>query len=172
MRPAFQVGDRVKVPHGAKKIAGVVIEDRGKLGYRGRHIYGVRVWMDPFDPISYEVSEEELDVDTEPVPPKLDKAKVIEYLKNAGLLSILDSNVAGGKLQPRVWLCHDTLGNVIHTFYEERGGVGGETVPVAAVAFDRIVRSKRDKVLSFLQSFGLNQHEAEDVVSAVKLTRK
>jgi len=125
--------------------------------------------MDPFDPMTVEMPEDEIEaVSTEEkVPPTIDKSKIIEYLESGGLVSILRSNISGGKNQPRVWLCLDNLGNVTHTFIPERGVIGGQVVPFWAVHDDKVFSPKRDAVLSYLQSFGLNQQEVEKVVSEV-----
>src|SRR6266852_2015074 len=96
---------------------------------------------------------------------RLDQSAIINYLKQGGLVSILQSNTSGGKNQPRVWLCRDTLGNVTHTFIPERGLIGGETVPFAALlAIERIFEPNVAEVITFLHSFGLNRFEAEDVI--------
>jgi hypothetical protein len=129
--------------------------------------------MDPDDPERLELSEDHLEPagdDAEATKP-LDKAKVIKFLKTGGLLSILWSNIHGGKLQPRVWLCRNNLGNVTYTFYEERGLIGGQTVPAAAIRGERVFKPKRDQVLSFLKSFGLDDAEAESVLASVGTSR-
>jgi hypothetical protein len=165
----FHVGDRVKLDFGRRKLTGVIVEDRGAIGARGRHLFRVDVPMDPFDPMTVEVPEDEI----EPVrgengaPTPIDKAKIIEYLKSGGLVSILQSNSVGGKNQPRTWLCLDNLGNVTHTFIPERGIVGGQVVPFRAVHNDKVFSPKRDLVLSFLSSFSLSRHEAERVISQI-----
>jgi hypothetical protein len=61
MSTVFQVGDRVRVSLVSGKADGVIVEDRGNLGYRGRHVYRVMVPMDPFEPTEYELSEHEIE---------------------------------------------------------------------------------------------------------------
>ena len=92
------------------------------INYR-RHLFQIDIPMDPFEPMSVELPADEI----EAIPPgaevtrPIDKQRVIDYLVNGGLISILRSNLSGGKNQPRVWLCLDQLGNVTHTFILERG---------------------------------------------------
>jgi hypothetical protein len=168
-RSPFHVGDRVRVDFGRRKLTGVIVEDRGAIGAQGRHLFQVDIPMDPFDPMSVELPEDEL----EPVPPEMEATRPIErqqkinYLVNGGLISILRAGLSGGKNQPRVWLCRDQLGNVTHTFIPERGEVGGELVPFWAVQEDKVFTPKRDLVLSFLESFRLSRQDAEKVVSEV-----
>jgi hypothetical protein len=168
-RSRFNVGDRVRVDLGRRKLTGVIVEDRGAIGAQGRHLFQVDIPMDPFEPMSMELPEDEI----EAIPPgtevtrPIDKQRVTEYLVNGGLISILRSNLSGGKNQPRVWLCLDQLRNVTHTFVPERGVIGGQLVPFLAVHHDKIFTPKRDSVLSFVESFGLNRQEAEKVVSEV-----
>ena len=165
----FHVGDRVRIDFGLRKLTGVIVEDVGPLGIGGRHLFQVDVPMDPFDPWSVRLQEDEI----EALPPgsevdkPLEKQKVVEYLVNGGLISILRSNLEGGKNQPRVWLCRDQLGNITHTFIEERGLLGGQLVPSLALRGHKVFTPKRDAVLSFVESFGLNRHDAEKVVAEV-----
>jgi hypothetical protein len=125
--------------------------------------------MDPFEPMVVELPEDEIEaiaVGTEETL-RIDKAKVIEYLVNGGLIAILRSSISGSRNQPRVWLCLDNLGNVTHTFIPERGVLGGQTVPLWAVQDDKILTAKRDSVVSLVESFGSSHQEAERVVSEV-----
>jgi len=169
MSTTFQVGDRVRVNIARGIIPGVIVEDRGPIGYHGRRLYQVRVPMDPFETTTYELPEDEieyLDEATQSVA-ALDQRKVIAFLKHGGLLSILRSNLSGGWSQPRVWLRPDSLGNVSYTFMPEWGVVGGQLVPFQARRGDKVLTSKRDEVVSLLRSFGLDRNEAEDVLSSV-----
>src|SRR5579862_5510375 len=111
----FHAGDKVRVNFGSQKVAGVVVEDRGGIGVGGRHLFAVNIFMDPSEPTLVELPGEELErAPTADV--SLSKDRVIDYLINGGLVSILRANLAGGKNQPRVWLRPDNLGNVTHTF--------------------------------------------------------
>lgn len=165
----FRVGDRVAVELGRRRLTGVVVEDRGAIGPQGRRLFQVDIPMDPFEPMRVELPEDEMEAippDTAAARP-LDHESVIDYLTSGGLIAILRSNLVGGKNQPRVWLCLDQLGNLTHTFIPERGVIGGQVVPFWAVHDDKVFSPKWDTVLSFLESFGLNRHEAETVVSEI-----
>jgi hypothetical protein len=168
-QPSFRVGDRVRVDFGRRKLLGVIVEDRGALGAHGRRLFQVDIPMDPFDPMSVELPEDEI----ESMPagagenPPMEKQKIMDYLINGGLISILRANLSGGKNQPRAWLCPDQLGNITHTFTAPRGVVGGQLVPFSALHEDRVFTPKRDAVLAFIQSFGLSHQEAERVISEV-----
>jgi hypothetical protein len=166
---SFHIGDLVRIDFGRRKLTGVIVEDRGAIGAQGRHLFQVEIPMDPFEPMNVELPGDEI----EPVAPEtltassLDKRKIVNYLVNGGLISILRSNLSGGKSQPRVWLCLDQLGNITHTLVPERGVIGGQVVPFWAVQDDKVFLPERDRVLSFVESFGLSRQEAEQVVFEV-----
>lgn len=42
----FRIGDLVKVPIGLRKLKGKVVEDRGKIGVRGRKLYRIAMTID------------------------------------------------------------------------------------------------------------------------------
>ena len=165
---SFRVGDHVKFDYGQRQLNGVIVEARGGIGARGRHLFKVEVPMDPFDPMTLELAEDEIQAMPSESPAVIrDNAKVIEYLIYGGLISILRSNISGGKNQPRVWLCLDNLGNITHTFVPERGVTGGQMVPYWAIHDSKIFSAKRDVVLEYLLSFGLNHQEAKKVIAEV-----
>src|SRR5260370_2301285 len=91
----FRVGDRVRVDLGRRKLTGVIVEDRGAIGAQGRQLFQVDIPMDPFEPMSVELPEDEI----EAIPPgtavtrPIDKQRVTDYLFNGGLISILRSNL-------------------------------------------------------------------------------
>lgn len=164
----FRVGDRVRIDLGPHKLTGVIVEDRGAIGIQGRHLFRVDVPMDPFEPMTVELPEDEIEAArTEEGTAPITKEKIMDYLKNGGLISILRSNISGGKNQPRAWLCLDNLGNVTHTFTPERGILGGQLVPFGAVSDEKIFAPKRDCVVSFVETFDLSYDEADTVVSEV-----
>lgn len=168
-RPEFHVGDRVKVQLGPRKLTGMISEDRGPIGVRGRRLFQVQVPTDPYEPMILEVAEDEI----EAIPPGaeepqgLTNKEMIDYLMNGGLISILQANLTGGRRQPVAWLCRDQFGNVTHTFYAERGMVGGQVVPSRALHDNRVFTPRKDAVLGFLRSFGLSLPEAEQVIAEV-----
>jgi hypothetical protein len=166
---SFHVGDRVQIDFGRRKLTGVIVEDLGAIGAHGRRFFQVDIPMDPFEPMSVELPEQEIEAmapGTEAAG-LIDKQKIMGYLVNGGLISILRSNLSGGKNQPRAWLCLDQLGNVTHTFIPERGLTGGQLVPFWAMQEDKVFTTKQDAVVSFVESFGLNHQEAKKVISEV-----
>ena len=169
MNSTLTVGSRVRVPFGVSKVIGTIVEDRGFIGSRGRRLVRVLIPVEPDEPISFEIPEEDLELlaDLTAKDKELDQDAVINYLKAGGLASILRSNQSGGKNQPRAWLCLDQLGQMTHTYVEERGFLGGETVPFMAVEGRRVFRPKHDEVLAFLRGFGLDESRAEEVIAAV-----
>ena len=169
MSSAFRVGDRVQVPLGRRRITGVITEDRGAIGVRGRHLYEVLVSMDPFEPTTFELPEDEIEaMDDLPEPgAAMRKDQIEAYLIHGGLIGILRSNLSGGRSQPRVWLRPDTIGNVTHTFERERGVVGGEVVPFRQSMTTRFSPRSVNEVLSFLRSFNLDPTDAERIISSV-----
>lgn len=169
MTTAFNVGDRVRVPLGRSKLEGFITEDRGAIGYNGRRLYRVVVPMDESEPRVYELPEAEMeliDPSTEPEP-VVDPAQAEDYLTRGGLITILHTNLSGGPRQPRVWLRSNAAGNVVHTFDEARGVVGGNVVPFLAAHGERVFTPKRAEVLRFIQSFGFDRPTAERIVAAV-----
>lgn len=168
-RSLFHVGDRVRIGFGRRKLTGVIVEDRGAIGVRGRRLYQVNVPMDPFEPMMVELPEDEMEAvvaGTEPEP-QLETQRVMDYLANGGLISILRSNLSGGRNQPRVWLTLDNLGNVTHTFVPERGVIGGQTIPFGAVHGEKIFTAKQDSVVAILESFGLDRQAADRLIAEV-----
>lgn len=159
----FSVGDNVCFTLGTTQTVGVVVDDRGPIGANNVHLYRVRVPNDPYDDGFVEMPEDELAF-AETQEASIPSSKMVEYLKNGGLLQILKSNTSGGKNQPRVWLTRDGLGNVVHTFVAERGSVGGAVVPFSALHENRVFTPKVNDVLLFLAEFGLSRAEAEQVV--------
>jgi hypothetical protein len=119
--------------------------------------------------------EEELeaDVDYEERGKLLTKTRIMDYLKQIGLVGILRTNTPRGRNQPRVWLCLDTYNKPIYTFIPEHGLVGGATVPYWTMDENwKIFASKKEEVIAFLASFGLSRQEAEEVIEAVGVTRR
>ncbi len=169
MSSALHVGDRVRVSLGRSRITGVITEDRGAIGVRGRHLYEVLVSMDPFEPTTFELPEDEIEAmdDLAEHGAVMRKDQIKAYLIHGGLIGILRSNLSGGRSQPRVWLRPDTIGNVTHTFERERGVVGEDVVPFMAVHDDKVFTPKRKEVLSFLRSFNLDPQDAERIISSV-----
>ncbi len=161
----FRVGDLVQVPW-RHPIVGEIIEDRGPIGRGGRRLYGIQIPSESEEPFVFELAGEDLQL-AEPENPSVDKAKRIEYLKNVGLIAILEAG-RGGRDQPKVWLCKDSLGNVIHTFVEGRGNMGGKTIPIGALDERKhIFTPKAAEVAEFLQSFDLDRAEADAIIRHV-----
>lgn len=168
MSPAFKVGDHVRVPMGRARVLGIITEDRGPIGVHGRRLYQVEIPSDPFEPTTFELPEDAMEpVDPAEPAPSLDEKQVEKYLAQGGLIAILQSNQSGGRSQPRVWLTLDSLGNVTHTFTEERGIAGGAAVPFWAFSGEKIFLPELDKVRAYLKTFGLNDEAVERVVNAV-----
>jgi hypothetical protein len=139
-----------------------VVEDRGPLGVGRRRLYRVRLDQDPDEPVFFEMPEEHL----EPAP-SLDKRRIIRYLKEGALVTILRANLSGGRNQPQVWLTSTAQGEPTYTFIAERGLVGGETIPFFALNGDKLFTPKEGEVIRFLTSFGLSRTEAKDVIRTV-----
>jgi hypothetical protein len=163
-RRRFCVGDNVRFTFGTLPVTGEIVEDRGPLGADGGQIVRVRLDMDPYEPMFFEMPVTELEHWDQPEAP-LTVEEIQRYLMNGGLLLMLPSSPKEG--EPRVWLRRDHLGNVTHTFIEKRGMVGG-AIPPSAVRTDvRIRATRRDAVREFIKSFGLSNREADDVIRKV-----
>src|SRR5437879_1328503 len=120
--PRFRVGDWVSFVYGRRRVWAQVIEDRGPLGVKRRRLYRVRLDQDSGEPITFEVPEDDVEAATP------DRAAVLRYLKEGGLLAILRSHLGGSQDQPRVWLTLVPGGAVTHTFAADRGLIGGARV--------------------------------------------
>jgi hypothetical protein len=167
-KPRFQVGDRVLVAFGRPTVAKVV-EDRGCLGRDGARLYSVLIEFDEDEgeDIILEVPEEELEIHTGPEP-TLDAPKIIDYFKRGGLAAILRSNRFHGLTRPQAWLRLTRGGYVVHTYAPGPGFRGGQPIPFhAASRGGRILEPFKDEVVSYIESFGLDRSQAEDVLSAV-----
>jgi len=57
----FQKGDRVRFRLGTRSVQGLVKEDRGPIGIRGRHLYLVGFRADPHSPSQIELPADELE---------------------------------------------------------------------------------------------------------------
>lgn len=162
--PKFHVGESVSFEFGLRQVRGKIVEDRGPLGVKGRRIYGVQLDMDPLESMFFELPEDELQSTTEADAP-LKTGEIRDYLRNGGLLWMLGAGSDGSS--PPVWLRRNTLGNVTHTFVEERGMVGGGPIPPRAESGDKIFTPLRQKVIRFVRSFGLSEKDAISVVDAI-----
>jgi hypothetical protein len=160
-RQRFKVGDWVSLDYGPRRVYSRVIEDRGPIGVNQRRLYRIRLFEGSED-IDFEMPADDLDP-----APALDKAAILRYLKEGGLVAMLRSNLTGDPNPPRVWLSYSPRGEVIHTFAAERGLIGGEAAPFFALLVDKVYRPKTEEVIEFLSSFGLSREEAEEVVRAV-----
>jgi hypothetical protein len=158
----FRVGDWVAFLYGTKKAFAQVVEDRGPIGVQGRRLYRIRLFHNSDEPDAFEMPEEYLEAAPAPEKPAL-----VRYLKEGGLVTILQSNLSGGKEQPRVWLTYSSQGSITNTFTAGLGIMGGALVPFFALIEDKIFTAKKKEVLAFLESFGLSRAEAEDVVATV-----
>jgi hypothetical protein len=171
-KPAFQVGDWVRFQYGVQQVPGVIIEDRGLLGFGGCRLYHVNVPIDPDEPMLCLVDEDQMEPGEPPGAPDpvRDKDRIVAYLKRAGLVSILRAETPGPKFRPRAWLCYNTLGNVTYTFDPERGGLGGVMVPFQALdGYRRLFPDKKEEVLALLAGFGLTREEAEELIQKARL---
>ncbi|MBI1915830.1 MAG: hypothetical protein HYS12_14015 [Planctomycetes bacterium] len=161
-RPRFKVGDWVSFPFAVETVFAQIIEDRGPLGFKGRPMYRIRLDLTWAEPDMFEMPEDEL----EAVPPP-GKAAIMKFLKEGGLVALLQANLIRGENQPRAWLSYTRTGGLTHTLSRQRGVLGGAAVPYFALIEDKVYTPKLDQVLDFLASFGLNRDEAKEVVEVV-----
>jgi hypothetical protein len=57
----YRVGDRVRILYGFRGVEGEVVEDRGNIGAGGRRFYAVKMRLDPWNDMTTEFAEEELE---------------------------------------------------------------------------------------------------------------
>jgi hypothetical protein len=159
--PRFKVGDWVSFQYGPRQVWAQVIEDRGCLGVNRRRLYRIRVGEESEESRAFEMPEDDLR------PARPQRAAVMDYLKNGGLLEILRANLGGGRSQPRVWLTFDSHGKLTHTFDAARGLIGGAVVPFFALHGNAVFKPKAEEVVSFLGDFGLSHDDAREVMNFV-----
>lgn len=58
----IKIGDIVTFTLVGREVAGTVIEDRGKLGRNGRHVYAIKVDYTWSDPMIYELEDDDFKV--------------------------------------------------------------------------------------------------------------
>jgi hypothetical protein len=63
----FREGDRVKFQYGLRWVEGVVKEDVGPIGVKGRHLYLVVFKAEPLSPSEIELPAEDLEPVTDSV---------------------------------------------------------------------------------------------------------
>jgi hypothetical protein len=63
-------GDRVKFTLGTRLVQGVVTEDRGPIGVKGRHLYLIEFSADPLSPHQIELPAEDVQLVRRPPAPK------------------------------------------------------------------------------------------------------
>jgi hypothetical protein len=160
-RPRFRAGDWVTILFGTSRRLAKVLEDRGQIGVHRQQLYRIR-FQDSDEDAAFEAREEDLEPAVLP-----DKAAVLRYLREGGLVAILSANLAGGRQEPRAWITFGPEGGVVHTFSPDRGLIGGETVPFYALHGNKVFTPKRAEVRTFLTTFGLTPEEAEGIVRAV-----
>lgn len=160
-RPRFRIGDWVSFLYGMHHVWAQVIEDRGQLGVKGRRLYRIRWDQTYSEPIESEIPEDYLEAAT------LDKADILRYLKQGGLVALLQTHLIRGKSKPRVWLTFTYQGEITHTLDAARGSMGGIEVPFFALLEEKVFAPKTEEVLTFLKGFGLSRAEAEEVVATV-----
>jgi hypothetical protein len=161
--PEFRLGDWVKFQYGVGPVYAQIIEDRGPLGAGRRRLYRIRFDQELNEPVEFEMPEDEME---KAVP---DRAAILRYLKQGGLIEILRTSLSGGKDQPCVWLTYNRRGDLSYTYMQDRGLIGnGARVPFWVLHENRIMPDKRFKVLAFLEELGLTSEEAEEVMEAVR----
>jgi hypothetical protein len=57
----FRVGDRVAFVYGVKRLKGLIVEDRGKVGVGGRQLFLVEAPLKYDRPMQLELPEDELE---------------------------------------------------------------------------------------------------------------
>jgi hypothetical protein len=163
-RPKFREGDWVKFQYGVRPAFGLIMEDRGPLGKNGGRFYRIRLEQSYTEPDFFERPEDDME---KAVP---DQAAIVRYLKQGGLVDLLQTNLRNGdEPPPRVWLTFKPLGELTHTFNAGLKVAGkGTPAPFFAVLKNKVYAPDKPKVVEYLKtSFGLTQDEAEDVIQAV-----
>lgn len=158
----FKLGDWVTYPFGIENHFAQVIEERGPIGVKGRHLYRIRFDLEETEPNCFELSEHDLQKASPP-----DKETIVKFLKEGGLVDILRCNLGGGPERPRVWLTYKPRGGITHTLIPQRGVIGGAVVPFFALHEYKVFVGKQDQVAEFLESFGLTRAEAQDVIASI-----
>jgi hypothetical protein len=164
-RPKFRWGDWVSFPYGGggRRAFAQITQYEKPLLVRGRHLYRVRLEQPYSEPAEFTTTDDEME---KAVP---DKAAILRYLKQGGLVDILQTNLRDGEAPPRVWLTFTPQGELTHTLNPGLKVAGkGTPAPFFAVLKNKVYAPDKAKVVEYLKtSFGLTREEAEDVVQAV-----
>jgi len=88
---------------------------------------------------------------------------VIKYLTGGALIEILSKH----ENAPHVWLRETDEKEIIYTFREGEGRVGGNPVPIDAVLNGKINPLRIDKVEKMLLGFGLTADNIKVVLDTV-----
>lgn len=162
----FKAGDKVWVPLAVGRVCGTIIEDRGRLGVSGQHLFRVSVPRDPYAPEDFLLQESELShldqEELEQLETPLPLDAIMDFLINGGLVSMLQRNS-----RKPVWLRRDSRGNLTFTFIEGYSATGGQPAPRGALHGERVFAPMQPQVVEFIKSFGLDLSQANHVVSAV-----
>jgi hypothetical protein len=162
-RPRFRWGDWVTFEYGGRPVFAQIIQYEKPLCVNGRYLYRVRVDRDSTEPDAFTMPEDEME---KAVP---DKAAILRYLEQGGLVDLLQTNLRDGKNPPRVWLTFTRSGELTLTVNRGLKVTGkGAPAPFFAVLKNKVYAPDKAKVVDYLTtSFDLTREEAEDVVQAV-----
>jgi hypothetical protein len=162
-RPKFRWGDWVRFPYGGRTAFAQIIEYGEPLGVNGHYLYRIRLDQSFTEPDKFMMPEDEME---KAVPAK---TAILQYLKQGGLVDLLQTNLRDGKNPPRVWLTFTPRGELTHTLNLGLRVTGkGTPAPFFAVLKTKVYAPDKAKVIEYLTtSFGLTPEEAEDVVQAV-----
>jgi len=163
-KPEFHVGEWVTFDLGGQETYGIVADEGDPLSPRRR--YTIKWFQDPYEPeYRFRTAEELSHASTDNILTKpLTRDEIAAYLKQS-LLWVLMGDI--GNPASAVWLTRNDAGRVTHTFLPERGLAGGRAAPYDARRGEKITRSKRDEVVRFVESFGLDRKTAEGIVDAI-----
>jgi len=162
----LKVGDKVWVSLPIGRGCGTVVEDRGPIGRNGRHLFRVIVPNDPYGADDFLVGEDDVEHLTKDeeqnLMSRLSPAAIQDYLIHGGLVSMLVNHSP----EP-VWLRPGPQGSLTYTYVEGYSMTGGDPAPTGALFGEKIFSPKRNAVLRFIKSFGLNDADAHEVVHTI-----
>jgi hypothetical protein len=65
-KAVFKVGDWVTFPYGTMNVHARIIEDRGRIGHKGRRLYRIEIPFVDGEPSRFEMPEEDMTATTVP----------------------------------------------------------------------------------------------------------
>lgn len=168
------VGNKVLIEMPSGPIEGTVFEDCGPLARDNSHIYGIVLHHDPYEDTITQLPENHIVMAGEEVPPlePITNAEAFDYL--LGTFQIMLYAGYDEHRYARVWLKrgYSHNGMLTHTYFPERGMLGGGGVPYDVLWNNKLKQTRLDEVRTFLKTFELTDEQVETIITKIGISKK